>query len=59
MKFSKDLTDLLNSDPQAYEFFYALPPETQNELQSRDIRCMPELKDAAAEVGLSKRPKAF
>ena len=59
MKFSNDLTDLLNSDPAAYEFFYALPPETQNELQSRDIRCMPELREAAAEIGLERRPKIF
>ena len=59
MKFSNNLTDLLNCDPEAYEFFYALPPETQTALWQKDIRCMPELKDAAAEVGLSKRPRAF
>ena len=59
MKFSNDLTDLLNSDPAAYEFFYALPPETQTILWGKDIRCVPELELAAAEVGLDKRPKAF
>lgn len=59
MKFSNDLTDLLNSDPAAYEFFYSLPPETQNQLQSRDIRCMKELEEATAEIGLSRRPKIF
>ena len=59
MKYSNDLTDLFNSDPQAYEFFYALPPETQNELQAQDIRCMKELEDAAAQIGLDRRPKIF
>ena len=59
MKYSKDLTDLLNSDPDAYEFFYNLPPETQTILWGKDIRCVPELRLAAAEVGLDKRPKAF
>lgn len=59
MKYSRNLTDLLNSDPQAYEFFYALPPQTQNQLQSQDIRCMQELKEAAADVGLNERPKIF
>ena len=59
MKFSNDLTDLLNSDPAAYEFFYSLPPQTQNDLQAKDIRCMKELEEAAAEIGLSRRPKIF
>ena len=59
MQYSKDLTDLLNSDPAAYEFFYALPPETQTLLQARDIRCMKELEQAAADVGMDRRPKAF
>ena len=59
MKYSKDLTDLLNSNAEAYEFFYSLPPETQTILWGKDIRCVPELRLAAAEVGLDKRPKAF
>ena len=59
MKYSKDLTDLLNSSAEAYEFFYSLPPETQTILWGKDIRCMPELELAAADVGLDKRPKAF
>jgi len=59
MQYSRNLTDLLNNCPEAYEFFYALPPETQNLLWQRDIRCMPELEQAAAEVDLSKRPKIF
>ena len=59
MKYSKDLTDLLNSDPAAYEFFYALSPQTQTLLRSRDIRCMAELEEAAADIGLFRRPKAF
>ena len=59
MKYNSDLTDLLNSDPAAYEFFYSLPPETQNQLQAQDIRCMKELEAAAAEIGLDKRPKIF
>lgn len=59
MKYSKNLTDLLNSDPEAYEFFYALSPQTQTLLQSLDIRCMKELEEATAEIGLQKRPKIF
>ena len=59
MKYSKDLTDLLNSNAEAYEFFYSLSPETQNQLRSQDIRCMKELEAATAEIGLDKRPKIF
>ena len=59
MQYSHDLTDLLNNCPEAYEFFYALPPDTQTLLRQKDIRCMPELELAAADVGLDKRPKAF
>ena len=43
MKYAADLTDLLNNDPQAYTYFYALPPQTQTDLRKRDIRSMEEL----------------
>ena len=46
MKYAADLTDLLNNDPQAYTYFYALPPQTQTDLRKRDIRSMEELKTA-------------
>lgn len=32
MKYAADLTDLLNNDPQAYTYFYALPAQTQTDL---------------------------
>ena len=59
MIHSENLTDLLNSDAAAYEFFFALPPQTQDLLQRRDIRCLDDLKQAAADVGLDRRPRAF
>ena len=31
--YYETLTDLLNNDPAAYEYFYALPPEMQTALQ--------------------------
>ena len=49
MKYAIDLTDLLNNDPQAYTYFYALPAQMQTDLRRRDIRSMEELKAAADE----------
>ena len=32
--YYETLTDLLNNDPAAYEYFYALPPEMQTAMRS-------------------------
>lgn len=55
----KNLTDLLNSDPMAYEYFYSLSPQVQELLQSRDIHTFSQLKDAVASISYDKRPGAF
>ena len=59
MKYAADLTDLLNNDPQAYSYFYALSPKMQTDLRHRDIRCMEELRTAAAELTLEQRPQVL
>ena len=59
MKYAADLTDLLNNDPQAYTYFYALPAETQTQLRKQDIRSMEELKTATADLAYTNRPEAF
>ncbi len=59
MKYAIDLTDLLNNDPQAYTYFYALPAETQTQLRKQDIRSMEELKTATADLAYTNRPEAF
>ena len=59
MKDAIDLTDLLNNDPQAYTYFYALPAQTQTDLRKRDIRSMEELKAAAADLAYADRPDVF
>lgn len=42
------LTDLLNNDPAAYEYFYALPAEMQTALrQQGSVHSLPQLKEAA------------
>ena len=54
------LTDLLNNEAAAYDYFYALPPETQTRLrQCRDIRGLRELKEAVAAIETNTRPAAF
>ena len=58
MKYAADLTDLLNNDPQAYTYFYALPAQTQTDLRKRDSRSMEELQKAAADLGDDSRPRA-
>ena len=55
----RNLTDLLNSDPAAYEYFYSLSPQVQTLLQSRDIHTYSQLKDAVASIAYNKRPGAF
>ena len=59
MKYAADLTDLLNNDPQAYTYFYALPPQTQTDLRKRDIRSIEELKTATADLAYTNRPEVF
>lgn len=54
------LTDLLNNEAAAYDYFYALSPEMQNQLQQRrDIRDLRQLKQAAADIQTNSRPAAF
>ena len=58
--YYETLTDLLNNDPAAYEYFYALPPEMQTALQQHGgIRSLSQLRQAAADEQLQRRPGAF
>ncbi|NLU23329.1 MAG: hypothetical protein GXW99_01135 [Clostridiales bacterium] len=57
---SCSLTDLLNRDPSAYEYFYSLPPAMQTSLQQQGQICsLKALRDAVATVSLDERPRAF
>lgn len=54
------LTDLLNNEAAVYDYFYALSPEMQTQLQQRrDIRDLRQLKQAAADIQTNSRPAAF
>lgn len=54
------LTDLLNNEAAAYDYFYALSPEMQTQLQQRrDIRDLHQLRQAAADAEAHNRPAAF
>ena len=54
------LTDLLNNEAAAYDYFYALTSEMQTRLrQRRDIRDMRQLKEAVAAIETDTRPAAF
>ncbi len=54
------LTDLLNNEAAAYDYFYALTPEMQTRLrQRRDIRDMRQLKEAVSAIETDTRPAAF
>lgn len=54
------LTDLLNNEAAAYDYFYALSPEMQTRLQQRrDIRDLRQLKQAAADIQTNSRPAAI
>ena len=58
--YYETLTDLLNNDPAAYEYFYALPPEMQTALQQHGrIRSLSQLRQAAPDEQLQRRPGAF
>ncbi len=54
-----NLTDLLNRDSAAYEFFYALSPQTQELLHERGARSLEELQQAVADIDTHLRPSAF
>ena len=54
------LTDLLNNEAAAYDYFYALSPEMQTKLRQRGaIRDLHQLKQAAADIEAHTRPAAF
>lgn len=54
------LTDLLNNEAGAYNYFYSLSPELQTSLWQRtDIRSLSQLRAAAADHQLHQRPQAF
>lgn len=54
------LTDLLNNEAAAYDYFYALTPEMQTRLrQRRDIRDMQQLREAVSAIETDTRPAAF
>ena len=55
----RNLTDLLNSDPAAYEYFYSLSAQVQELLQSRDIHSFSQLKDAVSSIAVERRPQTF
>ena len=71
--YYETLTDLLNNDPAAYEYFYGLSPEMQTALQQQGgIRSLSQLRQqeerlaeteqlrqAAADEQLQRRPGAF
>ena len=56
---SDALTDLLNRNAAAYEFFYSLTPQTQQLLRERHIHTLNELHRAADDITSQRRPKAF
>lgn len=59
--YYETLTDLLNNDPAAYEYFYGLSPEMQTAAlqQQGGIRSLSQLRQAAADEQLQRRPGAF
>ena len=57
--FAPNLPDLLNTDAAAYEYFYALTPQEQTLLRCRDIRSFDELKQAATDIDINRRPRTF
>ena len=53
------LTDLLNADPAAYNYFYSLSPRVQEQLRAKDIATLHELREAVTDLELDRRPAAF
>ena len=50
----------MQDDPAAYEYSYALPAEMQTALrQQGSVHSLPQLKEAAAEEQIQRRPGAF
>lgn len=54
-----DLTDLLNNDGAAYEFFYALSPKTQEQLRAQRLTSLDQLRRAADDLRVQNRPGVF
>ncbi len=54
------LTDLLNNEAGAYNYFYSLSPQMQAALwEQGDICSMTQLRQAAADAQLRERPEVF
>ena len=54
------LTDLLNNEAGAYNYFYSLSPEMQTSLCRRShTRPLTQLRQAAADEQIQRRPGAF
>lgn len=53
------LTDLLNADAAAYEYFYSLSPQMQEQLRARDIATLSQLREEVANLDIERRPAAF
>ncbi|MBQ0038594.1 MAG: hypothetical protein KBS74_07995 [Clostridiales bacterium] len=53
------LTDLLNADPAAYNYFYSLSPRMQEQLRAKDIATLNQLREAVTDLDMDRRPAAF
>ncbi len=53
------LTDLLNNDGAAYDYFYSLAPKTQELLRSRTVRSLDQLRHAVDDIRTDQRPDVF
>ncbi|MBQ9393120.1 MAG: hypothetical protein IJU18_03910 [Oscillospiraceae bacterium] len=54
-----DLTDLVNNDAAAYEYFYSLPPKLQEQLRSHRLTSLDQLRRAVDDITLQSRPEVF
>lgn len=54
-----DLTDLINRDSAAYEYFYSLSPKTQELLRSRSVTSLDQLRRSVKDIRVSQRPEIF
>lgn len=57
--YHHDLTDLINSDPAAYDYYFSLAPKTQELLQRRDIRSLHQLRQEVEDIRTHQRPAVF
>ena len=56
--YYETLTDLLNNDPAAYEYFYGLSPEMQTALQQQGgIRSLSQLRQGACRRAAPAPPR--